>query len=43
LNQNLQFDAIFASSDVTAISLMGALSERCISVPAQVIERDSSR
>ena len=36
LNQNLQFDAIFASSDVTAISLMGALSERGISVPAQV-------
>lgn len=36
MNQNLQFDAIFASSDVTAISLMGALSERGISVPAQV-------
>lgn len=33
LNQAMVFDAIFASSDVTAISLMGALSERGISVP----------
>ena len=36
LNQHLRFDAIFASSDVTAISIMGALSERGIAVPDQV-------
>ncbi len=36
LDQKQQFDAIFASSDVTAISLMGALSERGLSVPEQV-------
>lgn len=36
LNQNLAFDAIFASSDVTAISIMGALNERGISVPDRV-------
>ena len=36
LDQQLSFDAIFASSDVTAISIMGALRERGISVPDQV-------
>lgn len=36
LDQHLAFDAIFASSDVTAISLMGALRERGVSVPQQV-------
>ncbi len=36
LDQRLAFDAVFASSDVTAISIMGALTERGISVPAQV-------
>lgn len=36
LDQRLSFDAIFASSDVTAISLMGSLNERGISVPGQV-------
>ena len=36
LNQHLEFDAIFASSDVTAISLMGALRERGVAVPEQV-------
>lgn len=36
LDQNLAFDAIFATSDVTAISILGALTERGISVPAQV-------
>lgn len=36
LNQATPFDAIFASSDVTAISLMGSLNERGISVPADV-------
>lgn len=36
LDQNLAFDAIFASSDVTAISIMGALRERGIAVPSQV-------
>lgn len=36
LNQHLSFDAIFASSDVTAISIMGALSERGIAVPDRV-------
>jgi DNA-binding LacI/PurR family transcriptional regulator len=36
LNRNLTFDAIFAASDVTAISIMGALKERKIDVPAQV-------
>jgi DNA-binding LacI/PurR family transcriptional regulator len=35
LNQHIDVDAIFATSDVTAISLMGALSERGIAVPAQ--------
>ena len=36
LDQNLVFDAIFASSDVTAISIMGALNERGIAVPERV-------
>jgi DNA-binding LacI/PurR family transcriptional regulator len=36
LNQHIDIDAIFATSDVTAISLMGALSERGVAVPAQV-------
>ena len=36
LDQHLGFDAIFASSDVTAISLMGSLSERGIAIPSQV-------
>lgn len=36
LDQHLEFDAIFASSDVCAVSIMGALSERGIAVPAQV-------
>lgn len=36
LNQHIDIDAIFATSDVTAISLMGALSERGIAVPVQV-------
>lgn len=36
LNLELPFDAIFAASDVTAISIMGALKERSISVPDQV-------
>jgi DNA-binding LacI/PurR family transcriptional regulator len=36
LNRDLAFDAIFASSDVTAISIMGALKERGIEVPSQV-------
>lgn len=36
LNQNQAFDAIFASSDVTAISIMGALTERGIAVPSRV-------
>jgi DNA-binding LacI/PurR family transcriptional regulator len=36
LDQKLGFDAIFASSDVTAISLMGSLNERGISVPGEV-------
>ena len=36
LNQALDFDAIFASSDVTAISILGALKERGIEGPAQV-------
>lgn len=36
LDQNLAFDAIFASSDVTAISIIGALNERGVRVPEQV-------
>jgi DNA-binding LacI/PurR family transcriptional regulator len=36
LNQQLDFDAIFACSDVTAISLMGALRERGVHIPGQV-------
>lgn len=36
LDLQLPFDAIFASSDVTAISLMGALTERGVAVPQQV-------
>jgi len=36
LNQQLHFDAIFASSDVCAISIMSALKERGIAVPEQV-------
>ncbi len=33
---DLHFDSIFASSDVTAISIMGALKERGIDVPGQI-------
>ena len=36
LDQKLSFDAIFASSDVTAISLMSSLNERGIAIPSQV-------
>lgn len=36
LDQHLEFDAIFASSDLCAVSIMGALSERGIAVPSQV-------
>lgn len=36
LDQGFEFDAIFASSDVTAISLMRSLKERGIAVPDQV-------
>lgn len=36
LDQNIAFDGVFANSDVTAISIIGALSERGISVPAEV-------
>lgn len=36
LNRKLKFDAIFAASDVTAISILGALKERGIVVPNQV-------
>ena len=36
LNLKLSFDAVFAASDVTAISIMGALKERDIQVPQQV-------
>lgn len=36
LDRKLGFDAIFTASDVTAISLMGALTERGINVPADV-------
>ena len=36
LDQQLEFDAIFASSDVCAVSILGALSERGIAVPTQV-------
>lgn len=36
LNQHIDIDAIFATSDVTAISLMGALRERGMAVPVQV-------
>jgi DNA-binding LacI/PurR family transcriptional regulator len=36
LNRALDFDAIFATSDVTAISIIGALKERGINVPGQV-------
>lgn len=36
LAQSLQFDAIFAASDVTAITLISALGERGIAVPEQV-------
>ena len=36
LDQKLSFDAIFASSDVTAISLMSSLKERGIAIPSQV-------
>lgn len=36
LNQHLDFDAIFTCSDVTAISLMGALRERSVPIPEQV-------
>ncbi len=36
LDQGLDFDGIFASSDIAAISLIGALTERGIEVPARV-------
>ena len=36
LARNLHFDAIFASSDVTAISILGALKERGLDVPGQI-------
>ena len=36
LDKGASFDAVFAISDVTAISIMGALGERGISVPGQV-------
>jgi DNA-binding LacI/PurR family transcriptional regulator len=36
LDRQLGFDAIFASSDVSAISIMGALRERDVDVPGQV-------
>lgn len=36
LDQRLSFDGIFASSDVTAISIIGALNERGVQVPQQV-------
>ena len=36
LNRQLAFDAIFAASDVTAISILGALQERNIDVPGTV-------
>lgn len=36
LESQLSFDAIFAASDVSAISLMGALAERGIRVPRHV-------
>ncbi|AOW15682.1 hypothetical protein LPB72_00990 [Hydrogenophaga crassostreae] len=36
LNRKLKFDAIFAASDVTAISILGALKERGITAPDQV-------
>lgn len=36
LDQQLSFDGIFASSDVTAISIIGALNERGVQVPQQV-------
>lgn len=36
LNRDLSFDAVFAASDVTAISILGALKERGIDVPGQV-------
>ena len=36
LSRDLSFDAIFAASDVTAISILGALKERGIDVPGRV-------
>lgn len=36
LNQSIGVDAIFATSDVTAISLIGALGERGLAVPGQI-------
>lgn len=36
LGQNVAFDGVFANSDVTAISIIGALSERGVSVPGDV-------
>ncbi len=36
LDQKLDFDAIFASSDIAAISLIGALQERGLEVPRDV-------
>lgn len=36
LDQRLEFDGVFASSDVTAISIIGALNERGVQVPQQV-------
>ena len=36
LDQGLDLDAIFASADIAAISLIGALNERGLGVPSQV-------
>jgi DNA-binding LacI/PurR family transcriptional regulator len=36
LDQQLEIDAIFASADIAAISLMGALKERGLDVPGRV-------
>ncbi|MCU0956594.1 MAG: LacI family DNA-binding transcriptional regulator [Hydrogenophaga sp.] len=36
LDQGESFDAVFAASDVTAISIIGALGERGVAVPSQV-------
>jgi DNA-binding LacI/PurR family transcriptional regulator len=36
LNRGLDFDAVFAASDITAMTIIGALRERGIDVPRQV-------